>query len=161
MHGKGLAELGVVVLTCAQMVLDRMLTAAWGRGDDASVSAGSRGGWGVARSSGACWGVVVEKNAVGVHGIASNYVTCTIWSRRSVSRVRGSDQTAEGKQGSTVACSWAASRPPSPCPHVLEKRGERGMMPSRVQVLQLRHAAAQGVEDKGEGAGSREWPEFY
>ena len=69
------------------------------------MSARSRGSRGVARSSGACWGVVVEKNAVGVHGIASNYVTCAIWSRRSVSRVRGSDQTAEGKQGSTVACS--------------------------------------------------------
>ena len=68
MRRKGLAKLGMVVLTCAQKVLERVLTAAWGRRDDVGVSAGSWRGWGVARLSGACSGA--EAAEVGVaHGV--------------------------------------------------------------------------------------------
>ena len=38
----------------------------WGRGRDVEVSAGSRGGRGVARARRACWSVEVAKNAFGV-----------------------------------------------------------------------------------------------
>ena len=66
-RGKGLAKLGMVVLTCAQKVLERVLTAAWGRRDDVGVSAGSWRGWGVARLSGACSGAEAAEVGVRVH----------------------------------------------------------------------------------------------
>ena len=67
MRRKGLAKLGMVVLTCAQKVLERVLTAAWGRRDDVGVSAGSWRGWGVARLSGACSGAEAAEVGVRVH----------------------------------------------------------------------------------------------
>ena len=60
------------------------------------------GGWSTAAWR-TCWGAVVEKYAVGVHGMASNHETCTIWSRRRVPRALVFAQTAEGRQRGAVA----------------------------------------------------------
>ena len=64
-------ELGVVGGRCARIVLDGKLAAAWAGRGDVSMSVGTTGVRGVTRASRACWGAVVEKGAVSVHGKAS------------------------------------------------------------------------------------------